>query len=69
LAKSEQRLSQLFQGRLQLRTVDNLIDRHACEREDAMFLNVELCAANDVTMVALEIFGQNIRVQDGFIYG
>jgi hypothetical protein len=55
----------LLLGCLQLKPVDDLID--ACEGEDAMFLSVTFRVANDITMVALEIFGKNIRVQDGFV--
>jgi hypothetical protein len=51
---------------LQLKTVDDFVNGDACEGENAVLLGVAGRMANHGRMVALEVFGKDVCVQDGF---
>ena len=66
LVEPGQGLRQLTGGSLQLKAVNDFVNRDAREREDAMLSGVAGCVADDGRMVSLEVFGKDICVEDGF---
>jgi hypothetical protein len=66
LSKPGQNLFQLNGSRFQLKAVDDLVDRYAGEGEYLELLSVARGVADDGLVVSLQIFGQNVSIQDGF---
>src|SRR5271165_630828 len=57
---------QLIGGRLQLKTVDDFVNRDAREGENAVLISVTPRVSDDRWMVSFEVLGKNICVQNAF---
>jgi hypothetical protein len=51
---------------LQLKAVDDLVNRYAGEREYQELLSVARGVADDGLVMSLQIFGKNVSIQEGF---
>ena len=57
---------QLNGGGLKLKPVDDFVNRNACEGENAVLFSLPTCVSDDRRMVALEVLGKDIGVQNAF---
>ena len=57
---------QLTGGGLKLKTVDDFVNRDACEGENAVLFRVATRMLDDVRIVPLEVLGKNVCIQNAF---